>query len=120
MMMTRTPACRTTITTDSSRVSISTPSSSPSLISLRTAISPQVKALDQKKLLVRKNLLFPGGYFEMLKSGWTRREHPNLLMFWYEEIKQDQKFWINTIIKHVGYALSEEKIDELCEALTFR
>ena len=67
-----------------------------------------------------KGCVVPGGYFEMLKSGWTRRDHPNMLMFWYEEIKLDQKFWINTIIKHVGYALSEEKIDELCEALTFR
>ena len=43
-----------------------------------------------------------------------------MLMFWYEDIKQDQKLWINTIIKHVGYPLSEEKIEELCEALTFR
>ena len=65
-------------------------------------------------------ILTAGGYFEMLRSGWSRRDHPNMLMFWYEEIKLDQKFWIKTILKHVGYALSEEKIDELCEALTFK
>ena len=65
-------------------------------------------------------ILSAGGYFEMLRSGWSRRDHPNLMMFWYEEIKLDQKFWIKTILKHVGYALSEEKIDELCEALTFK
>ena len=43
-----------------------------------------------------------------------------MLLFWFEEIKLDQKFWIKTILKHVGYVLSEQKIDELCEALTFR
>ena len=55
----------------------------------------------------------------MLKSGWTRRDHPNMLMFWYEEIHQNPKLLVKTILKHIGYELSEQKIDELCEALTF-
>merc|ERR1712066_659370 len=55
----------------------------------------------------------------MLRSGWRRKEHQNMLFFWYEEIKADQKLWIERIIKHVGYNLSEEKIEELCQALTF-
>ena len=65
-------------------------------------------------------MLPKGGYFEMLRSGWRRKEHQNMLFFWYEEIKADQKLWIKRIIKHVGYTLSEEKIEELCQALTFR
>ena len=76
------------------------------------------------QVLIRRSRLkgfaVSGGYFQMLESGWKRRDHPNMLLFWYEQIKHDQKFWIKTILKHVDYALSEQKIDELCEALTFR
>ena len=57
----------------------------------------------------------PGGYFEMLRSGWSRKGHPNLFIFWYEEIKEDQQLWIKKIMNHVGYSLTEEKIDELCK-----
>ena len=55
----------------------------------------------------------------MLRSGWVRRDHPNILFFWYEEIKKDQKLWIRKIIDHIGYSLTEEKLEELNEALTF-
>jgi hypothetical protein len=46
-------------------------------------------------------------------------DHPNLLFFWYEEMKQDQKFWMLQIMKHIGYQLKEEKIQELGEVLKF-
>ena len=55
----------------------------------------------------------------MLLSGWKRKNHPNLLFFWYEEMKQDQKFWMLQIMKHIGYQLKEDKIQELGEALKF-
>ena len=42
-----------------------------------------------------------------------------MLFFWYEEIKQDQRFWIKKIMEHIGYSLEEEKVTELCEAMTF-
>ena len=69
--------------------------------------------------LYQKGLVLQGGYFEMLRSGWSRRSHPNLLFFWYEEMKQDQKTWIMKIMKHIGYELSDNKIEELCEAMQF-
>lgn len=69
--------------------------------------------------LYKKNNILQGGYFEMLRSGWSRKGHPNLFIFWYEEIKEDQQLWIKKIMNHVGYSLTEEKIDELCKALTF-
>ena len=71
-----------------------------------------------RDLYMRSNIL-QGGYFEMLRSGWKRKENPNLLFFWYEEIKQDQRFWIEKITEHIGYNLQEEKVTELCEAMTF-
>jgi len=69
--------------------------------------------------LYRKSNALQGGYFEMLESGWKRKNHPNLLFFWYEEMKQDQRHWMIRIMKHIGYDLEKEKIDELCGALKF-
>lgn len=69
--------------------------------------------------LYMKNNILQGGYFEMLQSGWKRKENPNMLFFWYEEIKQDQKLWIKKIMDHIGYTLEEEKVTELNEAMTF-
>ena len=60
-----------------------------------------------------------GGYFEMLQSGWKRRNNPNMLFVWYEEMKQDLKHWIRRMTDHIGYKLEEEKVTELSEAMTF-
>ena len=53
-----------------------------------------------------------GGYFEMLESGWKRREHRNMKFFWYEELKKDQKKIIREICNFINYNLSEEQIDK--------
>ena len=72
-----------------------------------------------RDLYMRNNLL-QGGYFEMLRSGWTRRDHPNMLMLWYEEMKEDQRRCVHRMMAHIGYTLPEDKVTELCEAMTFR
>ena len=71
-----------------------------------------------RDLYMRNNLL-QGGYFEMLRSGWTRRDHPNLLVLWYEEMKEDQRGCVERMMAHLGCSLSEAKLRELCEAMTF-
>ena len=55
----------------------------------------------------------------MLQSGWRRRDNPNLLFIWYEELKEDQRNMVMWILNHIGYSLEEEKVTELCEAMTF-
>ena len=69
-------------------------------------------------LFMHSNLV-SGGYFEMLESGWRRREEPNLLFVWYEEMKEDLTYWVQKMTDHIGYSLEEEKVTELCEAVTF-
>ena len=59
-----------------------------------------------RDLYMRSNLPH-GGYFEMLQSGWARRESHNLLFVWYEEMKQDQRYWVNKMTEHLGYSLEE-------------
>ena len=61
-----------------------------------------------------------GGYFSMLQSGWVRRDQPNLLMFWYEEMKLDELGWTEKIMKHIGYNLDQQKLEQICQGLTFR
>ena len=56
----------------------------------------------------------------MLQSGWVRRDQPNLLMFWYEEIKLDELGWTEKIMKHIGYNLDQQKREQICQGLTFR
>ena len=72
-----------------------------------------------RDLYMRNNLL-QGGYFQMLRSGWSRREQPNLLMLWYEELKEDQRGCVLRMMDHIGSTLPEDKVTELCEAMTFR
>ena len=57
-------------------------------------------------------LCIHGGYFEMLESGWKRRDHPNLMFLWYEEMKEDQKKIIEKVCKFLNYNLSEEQIEK--------
>jgi len=64
-------------------------------------------------------LCLHGGYFEMLESGWKRRDHKNMKLFWYEELKKDQKKIIKEICKFIGYELSEEQINKLDDFLQF-
>ena len=59
-----------------------------------------------------QGLCLHGGYFEMLESGWKRREHRNMKFFWYEELKKDQKKIIKEICNFINYNLSEEQIDK--------
>jgi len=64
-------------------------------------------------------LCLHGGYFEMLESGWKRKDHKNMKLFWYEELKRDQKKIIKEICKFIGYELSEEQINKLDDFLQF-
>jgi len=60
-----------------------------------------------------------GGYFDMLESGWKRKDHPNVLFLWYEEVKKDQKKIIKDIMKHIDQKLTEEQIDTIDESMKF-
>jgi len=60
-----------------------------------------------------------GGYFEMLESGWKRKNHPNMKFFWYEEMKKNQKKMLKEICQFINYNLSEEQIDKLDNFMQF-
>jgi len=64
-------------------------------------------------------LTLHGGYFEMLESGWKRRDNPNLMFFWYEEMKEDQEKMLRKIAEFIGYTITEDQIKELNEFMKF-
>jgi len=69
--------------------------------------------------IYRPGLCLYGGFFEMLESGWKRREHPNIMFFWYEDLKQDQEGMLRKIANFTGFALTEDQIQRLNEHMKF-
>ena len=47
--------------------------------------------------LVRDGEIIYGSYWEHLKSGWSRRGHPNMKFVWFEDLKRDTPAMIKSI-----------------------
>ncbi len=69
--------------------------------------------------IFKRSLCIMGGYFEMLKSGWTRRDNPNLLFLWYEGMKEDQFGAIQKIASHIGVDLPLEDVEKIDSFVKF-
>jgi len=67
----------------------------------------------------KPSLTVLGGFFEMLGSGWKRRNHPNMLFLWYESMKEDQRKVISEIAEHIGYQLTDAEMDTVDEYTRF-
>ena len=74
---------------------------------------------DQYVELFMTGKLEYGSYFEHLKSAWKCRNHPNMKIVWYEDMKRDSIKEVTEIATFVNHVLSEEKIKELVEHLKF-
>ena len=42
--------------------------------------------------LVRDGEIVYGSYWEHLKSGWSRRGHPNMKFIWFEDLKGSYRY----------------------------
>ena len=62
-----------------------------------------------------QGLAVPGNYWNILESGWSRKLHPNLLFFWYEEMKKDQKLIITKIADHLNYNITSSHVHKACQ-----
>jgi len=60
-----------------------------------------------------------GNYFNHLKSGWKRRNHPNFKFVWYEDLRKDSHKEIAAMAEFVNHPLTEEKLNELVEYVKF-
>ena len=66
--------------------------------------------------LVRDGDIIYGSYWEHLKSGWSRRGHPNMKFVWFEDLKRDTSAHIRAIGEFLGRNLTPEQVDTLCQS----
>eukprot|EP00112_Aurelia_sp_Birch-Aquarium-sp1_P013282 Seg2813.2 transcript_id=Seg2813.2/GoldUCD/mRNA.D3Y31 product="Sulfotransferase 1C4" protein_id=Seg2813.2/GoldUCD/D3Y31 len=59
-------------------------------------------------------------YFPYVVEAWKRRDHPNLCLIFYEDMKKDQDAAIRKVAKFLGKDLSEDKIKSLVQHLDFK
>ena len=60
-----------------------------------------------------------GGYWDHLRQGWARRDHPNLKFLWFENMKVDQRVAVDELCEFLNHPLSEELKGRLCEHVKF-
>ncbi|XP_076035149.1 sulfotransferase 1C4-like isoform X2 [Oratosquilla oratoria] len=68
--------------------------------------------------LVKDRLLY-GMYFKHLKEAWERKDHPNLQMFFYEDLKKDPKGEIKKMDKFIEGGMSDDQIQKIVDYTTF-
>ncbi|XP_063964317.1 sulfotransferase 1C4-like [Lytechinus pictus] len=61
-----------------------------------------------------------GSWFENVLPWWKRRNHPNVLFLKYEDMKKDLTGAIQQIAEFMGKTLSDDVIDKIAEASTFK
>ncbi|CAH2240193.1 jg1758 [Pararge aegeria aegeria] len=57
-------------------------------------------------------------YFEHLKESWEKRNHPNMLFLFYEELSKDLPAAVRRVSKFFGKQFTEEQLTRLCEHLS--
>ena len=60
--------------------------------------------------LFRKGAVPYGNYWTILKSAWRRKDHPNLKILWFEEMKNDMMKVIRDVAYFIGHPISEYKV----------
>ena len=68
--------------------------------------------------LFMDNLLFYSPYFEYVKDIWSKREHPNLCILFYEDMKKDLAASLRKVARFLGKELKNE--EALVDHLSFK
>ncbi|KAL4714545.1 hypothetical protein ACJJTC_006591 [Scirpophaga incertulas] len=58
-------------------------------------------------------------FFPMVKEWWAKKDHPNLLFLFYEDLVKDMPTQIRKVAKFLGKSMSDEQVDLLSEHLRF-
>ncbi|CAD0196949.1 unnamed protein product [Chrysodeixis includens] len=57
-------------------------------------------------------------YFEHLKEAWDKRDNPNMLFFFYEELSKDLPKAVRRVAKFFDKQFTDEQVDRLCDHLS--
>ena len=70
--------------------------------------------------LFMDNLVMFSPYFQYTSELWKLRNHPNMCLLFFEDMKKDLKASINKVAMFLGKELSEEQVEKLEIHLSFR
>eukprot|EP00795_Rhopilema_esculentum_P001668 gene1668-16143_t len=70
--------------------------------------------------LFMDGLLLYTSYFEHIKQLWKQRNHPNVCILFYEELKADLAGNIRKVAKFLGKEITEEQVGILVDHLSFK
>ena len=70
--------------------------------------------------LFMDNLIPYSSYFDYAKELWARRNHPNVCLLFYEEMKKDLATNVRKLANFLGKELTNENMDALVNHLSFR
>ncbi|XP_047021918.1 sulfotransferase 1C4-like isoform X1 [Helicoverpa zea] len=66
----------------------------------------------------RKGLHHWTPFFEHLKEAWEKRDHPNMLFLFYEELSRDLPASVRRVAKFFDKQFTDDQIDLLCKHLS--
>ena len=69
--------------------------------------------------LFMDNLVFYSPYFEYVKEVWQRRNHPNVCLLFFEDMKKDLATSVRKVAKFLGKEVIVGKVEALVEHLSF-
>ncbi|OWK13666.1 SULT1E1, partial [Cervus elaphus hippelaphus] len=61
-----------------------------------------------------------GSWYEHTKSWWEKRENPQVLFLFYEDMKEDIRREVMKLIKFLGKETSDEIVDKIIKHTTFQ
>ncbi|XP_065058926.1 sulfotransferase 1B1-like [Rhopilema esculentum] len=67
-----------------------------------------------------RNLMIYGDYFEYATTAWKKRDHPNMCIIFYEEMKKDLSAVVKKVGKFLKKEVTEEQVEKLVEHLSFK
>ena len=70
--------------------------------------------------LFMDNLVIYSSYFEFVKDAWQRRNHPNVCILFFEDMKKDLAPSVKKVAKFLGKDVNEEMVEALVDHLSFK
>ena len=70
--------------------------------------------------LFMDNLVFFSPYFDYVKEAWAFRNHPNVCLLFFEDMKKDLAKNVRKVAKFLGKELTDENVEALVDHLSFK
>ncbi|RXG52637.1 Cytosolic sulfotransferase 13 [Armadillidium vulgare] len=69
--------------------------------------------------MITKNILGVEPYWEHVRLAWEKRNNPNFLFLYYEDLKENPKEQIKKVDQFIGTSRSDKQIDNIVHCTSF-